>query len=120
VDRYVMEDGFEVEAAQLREDNVAEVSAWAPSVIVTERNSVTGQLYPALNVQTAIGNTRASLNWYIIKHEGKFFVVHPCTFVDNYKLKYEDLPDQPTDEEIDDRPSAAEALGFRKTEHRQI
>lgn len=79
------ETGSIILASQLTDENVRDISEWAPCFVVVERDAITDEEQSALNIKTPDGNRRASLGAYIIQHNEDFYVGDPEVFAEKYE-----------------------------------
>ena len=82
-----------VEAVRLNEDNVAKVAAWCGGELVQEIDPEhPEEMQDGINVFTSEGPQRASLNMYVVKYAGKFFVSHNRPFEMKYQPRSRPAP----------------------------
>lgn len=76
-----------VEAVRLNEDNIEAIASyWGVGDLVEEIDPEhPEEMQHGLNVTTPTGTKRASLNMYVVKYGGQFFVSHNRPF----EMKYE-------------------------------
>lgn len=70
-----------VEAVRLNEENAAAVAEWCGGELIEEIDPEhPEEMQPGINVKVAGGLARASLNMYVAKGGGVFFVLHNRPF----------------------------------------
>lgn len=81
-DQYIASDGEQVTAMRMDEQLVTAISAWCHGQLVEEIDAADStKRFPAINLRTREGVSRASLGDYVIKHEdGTFEVKKPGAF----------------------------------------
>jgi hypothetical protein len=85
-DGYISSDGEQVQAMRLDRELVTILSVWCHGRIVEEIDPFDADnKFPAVNLETREGVSRASLGDYVIKHsDGTFEVKKPGAFVRNH------------------------------------
>lgn len=78
-------NGAEVEAVQLSEETAGEATNWTQGQLIEERNSISGDTQPGINVNTFGGMKRACVGDYIVKHGENFYVINATVFDDFYE-----------------------------------
>jgi hypothetical protein len=83
MDNYISDDGEQVQAMLMSPELVTVISAWCRGQVVEEIHPHDDrQRFPAINLRTREGVSRASLGDYVIKHsDGTFEVRKPGAFV---------------------------------------
>lgn len=98
-----LQTGLVVEAAQVAEDTVLSISAWANDAqIVNEKDPITNETLKGLNIRTGSGEMeRASDGDYVFKYAGEFYISKPAAFTKDYGLLTKDtilnIPLDPVD-----------------------
>jgi hypothetical protein len=85
-DSYLSHDGEIVHAMRLDPELVTVLSVWCRGVIVKEIDPFDeNKTFPAVNLETREGVSRASLGDYVVKHDdGTFEVKKPGAFRQNH------------------------------------
>lgn len=77
--------GVVVAALQLTEQTAGEIANWTQSQLVEERDSISHEESPGVNVKTPAGIKRASVGDFVVKYSGAFFVGRPGLFESDYE-----------------------------------
>jgi hypothetical protein len=85
-DKYISSDGERIQAMRLDPELTTVLSVWCQGRIVEEIDPFdSSKRFPAVNLMTREGVSRASLGDYVIKHsDGTFEVKKPGAFVRNH------------------------------------
>jgi hypothetical protein len=85
-DSYLSHDGKIVQAMRLDPELVAVLSVWCHGQVVEEIDPLDPEKkFPAINLETREGVSRASLGDYVIKHDDATFEVRkPGSFKQNH------------------------------------